>query len=157
VCADEPVRFQCGIPGSVQARVVGNNADIIDIVFNGTIIFRDEIHDGNNLSCNSDVMIGSQVIVVRYGRNRDSFKFYRVILTQNTIKVAHSKLEWREDQIKLVSDLDNNNMVFYASHDKDLYIRICWKDKTWMYTPGRWSAGSLPQTCTVRLNTEVAG
>jgi hypothetical protein len=157
VCADEPVRSQCGIPGPVQARVVGNNADIIDIVFNGTRIIRDTINDGNNLNCGSDVMIEGHVIVVRYGEERDLRRFYRIIPTGYTVRIAHAKFEWREAPIKLVSEIDNNSMVFYAGRDQDLYTRVCWKDQTWMYTPGRWSASSLPQTCTARLETKVTG
>jgi hypothetical protein len=157
VCADEAVKFQCGIPGPVQAWVIGSNADTVDIVFNGVRIFRDEIRDGNDLNCGSDVMVGGRVVVVRYGRERDLLRFYRIILTGDTAKVAHAKLEWREGPIKLASDLDAHNMVFYAGHEQDLYTRTCWKDKTWMYTPGRWSASSIPQTCTARLETKVAG
>jgi hypothetical protein len=157
VCADEPVRFQCGHPGLVQAWVLGNNADVIDIVFNGMRIFRDEISDGNNLNCGSDVMIEDRVIIVRHRKERDSLRLYRIMLSGYAIKVAHAKLEWSGAPIKLVSDIDDNNMVFYAAHDQDLYMRVCWKDQTWMYTPGRWSASSLPQTCTAPLDTKVAG
>jgi hypothetical protein len=157
VWADEAVRFQCGIPGPVQAWVVGSNADTVDIVFNRVRIFRDEIRDGNDLNCGSDVMIGGHVVVVRYGRERDLLRLYRIMLTGDTAKVALAKLEWREGAIKLASDLDAHNMVFYAGHERDLYTRTCWNDKAWVYTPGRWSASSVPQTCTARLETKVAG
>jgi hypothetical protein len=157
VRADEPIRVRCGVPGPVQAWIVGDNADIIDIVFKGKTIFRDALQDGTILKCNSDIMIEGQVVVARYGRDKDMLRLYRIILTEDSARVAHATLEWREAPIKLASKLDDDNMVFYAVHDQDLYTRVCWKDHTWMYTPGRWSASRVPQTCTARLETKVDG
>ena len=73
------------------------------------------------------------------------------------MKVAHAKFEWREAAIKLAIELDEDNMVFYTVHNQDLYTRICWKDRTWMYTLGRWSASRVPQTYTAQLETKVDG
>jgi hypothetical protein len=94
VWANEPVSVRCGPPGPIQAWIVGDNADIIDIVFNGKTIFRDVIHDGSNLNCDSDIIIADHVIVARYGRDRDLLRFYRIILTEYAVKVAHAKFEW---------------------------------------------------------------
>jgi hypothetical protein len=81
----EPVRAICPIDGATasEVRVTGNNGDLIEYWSGGERWFNDEIRDGNDLRCGSDVVSfpGSDrgarsCFAVRHGRERDLVRLY---------------------------------------------------------------------------------
>ena len=143
-------RAKCGA-GDVQAWVTGNYADLVDLRYKGTLIYRDAIHDGNGLKCDADIRIMDKYILVRFGKYRDMVRLYAIVeRLGDSPKFHFASFEWRDYGIWRM-DTSPDTILLQGGRQRDLWKRVCWDGSSWKVTPGRYNSAPSESECTLPL------
>ena len=140
----EPVDEVCSLDNGVEVRIVGQNADLIEIhdVINGRFYpayneSREEMGGRSGfheLHCSSDVYQSGGLILIRTGHNNDYAHMYGVERRSDGSLVFHQlRVLLGDAAIDVQTGFSGglNSVSLRMGHNRDRYHRYCWDGLRW--------------------------